>query len=322
VDNQRINHLILLCGHMVSRIDMKLIGKLVRRRDPGMRVSVAKLSANPWTWLRSLGRQSCVVSMTPIKRRAMLRGRVYEGERIDKAAELRVLDDIGLPVPDWVLITPDDDKPEVAHLGKYVVTKPVVGRQGADVKIKRAGRVRYAPPRTDVAREAAERHNNPNIIAQRFIYTGPYPVNHRVSTCFGKMTYTLRQEASRDRTPLAGPEAIAESGGVSIVSSGKGCRYTVCDDPEVIELGERVHREAFPHVPSLGIDIVREQPTGKLYVIECNPAGFSWNIHARNGFKVRGHDDLDLFASFDPYRVAADAILERLQRPDARRSTH
>lgn len=44
-------------------------------------------------------------------------------------------------------------------------------------------------------------------------------------------------------------------GGMSIVSSGKGCSFTLHQDKEVIGLAERAH-SALPNIPLLGVDII------------------------------------------------------------------
>ena len=64
---------------------------------------------------------------------------------------------------------------------------------------------------------------------------------------------------------------------MSIVSSGKGSIFSLVDEPELNELARRAHR-AFPTIPVLGIDMVRDIETGRLYVIEVNAGGFTWHV--------------------------------------------
>jgi hypothetical protein len=53
-------------------------------------------------------------------------------------------------------------------------------------------------------------------------------------------------------------------------------------DPDVLELARKVHA-AFPNIPRLGTDILREAATGKLYVLERNPGGNTWHFSSPIG---------------------------------------
>jgi hypothetical protein len=81
-----------------------------------------------------------------------------------------------------------------------------------------------------------------------------------------------------------------------------------CHDKEVIQLGESAHT-AFPEIPLLGFDIVREVPSGKLYVLEANAIGYVWdfNFHvgAAYGFSIEGQ--------YDGIRKAAYILAEKTQ---------
>ena len=166
-------------------------------------------------------------------------------------------------MPKSALLT-QDQRPSLEEFGPYVVCKPDAGAKGAEVKIKRTGRVRWTPPANNLAR----RLKADGLLAQEFIYTGPWPVSYRVTTLFGKALFSCRVEADRSRRPLQGPDQFrSQGGGMSICSSGKACTFEFNHDRDVIELGERAHA-AFPHIAVLGVDIIREQTSGKLHVIE------------------------------------------------------
>ena len=49
-----------------------------------------------------------------------------------------------MPIPKWALMT-KTKRPDLSNFGDYVVTKPDHGGRGAEVKIKRRGRVRWKP---------------------------------------------------------------------------------------------------------------------------------------------------------------------------------
>jgi len=91
------------------------------------------------------------------------------------------------------------------------------------------------------------------------------------------------------------------------VSSGKGCTFTLDDDPEVVALAERAHA-AFPRVPLLGLDIVRDADTGALFVIEANSLGLTWHFSTPKGLGFQKQFGFDLNAQFDGRRKAARVL--------------
>ena len=152
-----------------------------------------------------------------------LRGVVRSSKLLPKSEEYRRMQAIGIPVPRWRLLT-RRLSPEVADLGRYVVSKPDFGGLGADVRIRRAGRVRWAPADTPV--RFASRSG---VIAQEFIYTGPWPISYRVGTLFGRALYSQRAEGSHERRPILGPESFTTS---SVTATHQGCSFTLDNDRE------------------------------------------------------------------------------------------
>ena len=228
-----------------------------------------------------------------------LRGTVCSGRLLPKSEEYRRLEAEAIPVPRWYLLS-RSHSPDVSALGRYVVTKPDYGGRGADVRIRRASRVRWKPPNTPVRFAARS-----GVIAQKFIYTGRWPVSYRVSTLFGRTLCSLRVETSHHRRALDSPDNFD---GIPITSSHLGCSFWLNNEPEIIALGERAHR-AFPEIPFLGIDILREEPSGRLYVIEVNSAGDVWHFSSRTGRSIQQWAGIDFASQYGGLRRAAEILV-------------
>jgi len=250
------------------------------------------------------------VSPAPLRRFRPRRGPVFQGQHVSKSTEYRALEAAGLPVPRWTRLLPNR-APKVDGFPPYVVTKPDYGAQGADVRIEQRDTVSWTPPRTARSLNFGGPFN-PRLV-QEFVYTGPWPRSHRVVTLFGSVLWADRTEAGHDRPPLRDRNDFH---GQSIVSSGKGCTFELDADPEVIALGERAHT-AFPRVPLLGIDIVREADTGKLFVIEANSLGLTWHFSTPRGLAFQQQFGFDLDAQFGGRRKAA-GVLTRVCAEHAR----
>jgi hypothetical protein len=80
--------------------------------------------------------------------------------------------------------------------------------------------------------------------------------------------------------------------------------------------GERAH-EAFPECPVIGVDIVRDSQSGRLYVLEVNPHGAVWHLSSTLGKKMDPGHVRDLYAQFNALDRAADLLIEKA-RAEAR----
>ena len=230
----------------------------------------------------------------------------YHGQGLRKSEELTALERAGIPVPRWTLLR-RGERPELEGFGPYLVSKPDRGAIGAKVRIRKTSRVRWSPPDTDRVAKLGDPVDD-NLL-QEFIYTGAWPVSYRVTTLFGRVLFALRCEAENGRRPV-NDRWDFKGDGVSIVASAMGSRYELSDDPEVIRLGERAHA-AFPEIPLLGVDIVRDCETGRLYVLEVNSDGWSWHFSSTRGLSVQKMWSIDLEGQFDGIRKAAYVLVEK-----------
>jgi hypothetical protein len=285
--------------------DLTKLAGYLREESADLHPTILRDRRNPLRRVWLARRPTLVFSPASLWYFRPLRGAVLQGHGSPKNEEFQMLERCGLPVPRWRLES-DVTREWLAELGPYAVTKPVRGGRGKMVKIKRSSRIR--PPKADGADARQQR------IVQKFVYTGRWPVSYRVTTMFGEVLWSARIEADHSRNPLEGPEAFGGPG-ASIVSSGKGCTVALNYERDVIELGERAHA-AFPDVPVLGVDIVRDAQSGELFVLETNPAGKVWSFSTKTGLSVQAQFGFRYEEQFDGLRKAA-RILAREARQRA-----
>ena len=297
-----------------DRADFETIARQVGERAPDIRAFVVDTKDTEWTDPRfEQGAPTLTVSPMPIKKFRPPAGAVCQGHEFPKHEQYRMLAQQDVPVPDWTIIAPDTAL-DPKQWGPYVVVKPALGRKGAEIFIKRAGRVRYRP-----AESFAEGHpaRLAPLLAQRFIYTGTWPSNFRVVTFFGRALMCWRCEAAHHHVPLRSRWDFKAEGGITVVSNKRDSSYSLASDPEVIALAEKAHA-AFPGQPLLGTDIVRDAETGELYVIECNPRGDAWLISSDMGRMLEQANGLDFGSQFGALGIAVE-ILVRETRARARK---
>jgi hypothetical protein len=302
--------IVLTAPHAAAKSDFETIGGFIRELDPGIE-TVAFDRRPKWWELAALLRQPALTfAPIPLGRWRPLRGPVFCGRRMPKSAEYVALQRHNFPVPKWALFT-EHSTPDLTAFPNYVVTKPDFSAWGAHVKIRRKGRVRWEKPPASRSLGQCDA-----LLAQEFIYTGPRPVAYRVTTLFGQVLWSFKITAGADRPPLEGPDAfnrVRDNRGVCIVASSRGCVIELDYDEEIIRLGEAASA-AFPEIPNLGFDIIREVPSGKLYIVEANTLGFIWHFSSEMGLRAQREFGFSLDAQFGGLRKAARILAEKTRQ--------
>lgn len=289
--------------------DLERIARGVTALDPGIDARVvphrraAEMRLLP-LWFRP----TLSVSMIETKHRKLLPGRFVNGRRLGKIGEYRRLDAAGIPIPKWTAIGPET-RLDPAEWGEYVVEKPSEGRLGAHVRIRRAGRVRYVPPEALPPEHYGRRGP---MLAQRFVYTGPWPTSWRVVTLFGEALLCYRQVTAGRGDPLAGPGEFG-TGGFTIVSNTKDMSIELDAEPAVLAFCEHAHRAAFADVPLLNFDVVRDARDGTLWVLECHPGG-GWLFSSDMGLQVQAASGVRFEEQFGAVDKAARILADRTRR--------
>lgn len=255
-----------------------------------------------WT----LGFPTTTISFLPLRKFIPSWGTIWQQEWLGKIEECRRLEKTGIPIPKWRAVYPDAE-PDLTGFSEFVVVKPNRGAYGAYVRVMRRGKVRYRPlsVRGKAPSEA--------LIAQEYIHTGPLPISYRVGTVFGEPIYAWRVTASHDREPFDTSKRGSDFFvGRSIVASSKGSsRFDLEVPADILALARQAHR-AFPTIPLLGTDIVREEATGKLYVLEVNAIGWTFNLTSETGRSIQRDFGFDLFPQFGAAKAIARGLYGRL----------
>jgi hypothetical protein len=286
--------------------DFEAIAALIAERAPEIEVFIVRNGGrHSVTRRRAAERPSLVFSPMPIEGFRPLRGKIYMSRRMSKFEENRRLAGAGVRVPEAIVLRPETVLDR--SWGSYTVVKPnTFGRAGQGVRLMRTCDVRWVDPH-------AWPRNDPRYgrerLAQRFIDTGPFAVSHRVMTVFGRPIYSITTQSLTERPPIDPGVAFD----IPIASNHGERALKMDDDREVVDfaLGAAT---AFPELPVLGIDIVREAGTGKLYVLEVNTGGGTWHISSRYAEAQRRDFNLDLYGQFDAINTITDALIEVTRR--------
>ncbi len=254
-------------------------------------------------------RPSIIYSPYPRRGFEPTRGTRFDSLRYSKIEETRRLTIAGLPTPPAVVIEPDTML-DPATWGPLTVVKPnSETEQGRGVSLMRTDDVRWidtsALPRTDM------RHGR-KLIAQQFIDTGRYAASHRVMVVFGRAIYSVTSQAATARPPIDQTKPLD----VPIASNSGERSLTLNFDEDIIDLARRAY-DAFPELPLLGVDVIREEATGRLFILEVNSGLGCWHISSGYFAPYLRKFGLDLHAQFGAINVIAEALIDATRREAA-----
>jgi hypothetical protein len=302
--------------------DFEIIKEEIGRIDGSIAVHIAFSTLSNARLIRRLpDLPTLIVSFTSPEKFIPARGRLYRSQRLDKLQQIRLLADRGIPVPRTVPLAPGY-LPKEEEWGEFVLVKPSRPRttDGYGIELVRTRSVRYRPP-DDYPPDHPARAGIMTI--QQYIHTGSRPSNYRVLTLFGEPLYCLKGVRSEGEIDLGADDTSLAATSVATTSGHRDRELAA--DADVLELARRVH-DACPEVPLKGIDIVREEMTGRLYVLEFNPGGNTWHfssiagIHSRLELgeclgappeKIEEVGRNALIAQFDAFQTAARVLVER-----------
>jgi hypothetical protein len=285
--------------------DWIAIKQIIERKAPDIEVRIAtNRERNSATTRWQVRRPSLVFSPVRLFEFAPRGGALYRGYILGKDVQLRRLSSIGILTPKTAALSPLRSF-DPQEWGEYVVVKPNNLNAGAGIKLVRT--VELSARCEELIASTADQ-----LIVEPYIdhCEEGYPTEYRVLTLFGRALYCARNRWGDLRPPLA--EIAANPLGI-IASNNTtmgGRVRSVCNDPEIIALGERAHR-AFPECPVLGVDIVRESQSGRLYVLEVNPHGAVWHLSSANSKTYDPEYLRELYAQFNALELAADLLIQK-----------
>ncbi|MGE4253477.1 MAG: hypothetical protein AB7F09_29105 [Parvibaculaceae bacterium] len=286
--------------------DFLTIRSLMAARAPDIRVGVLT-HGEPVPddfWTKMAARPTLIFSPFAIKIPDWIRGTRLISVAVPKTQELKILRGLGAPVLETRVITPTlqlDEK----EWGPFTVVKPDMGLLGGGVKLTRTKDVRWIDTRK--LSEDDPRHDK-LLLAQRYIDTGPYVRCYRVLSVLGRPVYCALSTALEKRQ-----EFPPEGGEIPIAANNVARAITLVNEPAVIDLARALHAKA-RKLPLMAFDIIREERTGRLYVLEYNSAGFSWHLSSDHGRKQQKEFNLNYYAQFKALPTITEALIEATRK--------
>lgn len=296
----------------VTRSDCDEIAARIARRAPLVAFQPFDV-AKPPAWLSGPFRQPVVTVTLNVTGAGPMLTRVpgpkYVATNSSKLALLKHLAKVGLPVPVSALLT-ESFTPDPEQFGPYLTVKTMApgtsrARGIVSLKTEEFPRLR-ARLLQDYAEEIAAGHRP---IVQRYVATGRRPTHVRVSSIFGRPVMAFRTTAPKPFNPA---KMRGITGGVATSNAAATRSRKLEAEADVLALGERA-ANAFPEIPVIATDIIRDAETGQLFCLEANVgnlAALSAPICRELRADLGTQAMLDQFGAYD---VIAEAFLEKLE---------
>jgi len=291
--------------------DFQEIAKYVQELAPDIEVFIASNDIpSSTTRRRAARRPTLVFSPGNLLEFRPIRGKIYAGRAIPKLEQLSRFKAAGLPVPAFAEISPDVVLPPQTF-GPLVVVKPgfSAASHGQHMTLTRRDAVRFQS-RESYPSDHPGRYGP--MFAQRFIDTGPFINHHRVLTLFGVPLLAFRTTSQAERPPLDSNEDVLANISMKARRRDGPIAREFTSNADVLELARRTY-SALPEIALQGVDIIREEKTEKLYVLEANPGGNTW-IFSKGDMTARLKATLGterLTDQFDAFETAAKVLIER-----------
>ncbi len=283
-----------------DRKDFDQIAAAVRRKAPDIAVFIAS-NETPSAVTRKQAAKRPTLVFSPLYLRDFkpARGKVYAGQLLNKQQQMERFVQAGLPVPPF-WFKGANSQPDPAKLGSHVLVKSATlgASRGDGIVLMR----------TATALASVDRLGE--VFLQRFINTGRYPTCYRVYTIFGRPVVARKNTSTVASAALdSSDEELAKS--VVQARRATGQTKSLCHEEDVLAFAGAVYR-AVPEVPFHACDIIREEASGKLYVLEINPGGNTWVFSREKAANViAGFEGYDIQQQFNAFETIADALIER-----------
>ena len=255
--------------------DLFVLREKVQKQAPDIKAFVvgrgdSAASISPEYWRR----QTLTVSFGPLGAFKPLRGGVLANRPIAKMDQYGLMVGAGISTPRTALFEFGMKLP-VEQWGEFCVLKPAnldISSSGRGLYLFRSKRLAAIQP-DDLPADHLARYEK--MIVQSFVDTGPRFAVYRSLTLFGEIVYQNISEAPEPHAPLASDDAVVES--IHPEPPRQLTSPRIDTDPAVMAFAASIHK-AFPAVPLLGCDIVKDHGTGQPYVIEVNAGGNVWHL--------------------------------------------
>jgi hypothetical protein len=237
------------------------------------------------------------------------RGAVFSGKRITKSEQMQRLAKGRVRVPKWTFLEANRSYSD-AEWGRFVIVKPNAwgaASHGRGIELVRTSSLAYRAPSL-YPPDHPGRHGH--MLVQKFIDTGIHSEDYRVVAIFGRALYALRRKSLVEIEDLDVTGRNSTSTGIVSNSRSGPRKVGYCYEEDVLAMAAATYR-AIPEVAFQAIDVRREKSTDRLFCLEINPGGNTWNFSSTRAQALPTIDGIRREDQLGAWQIAAEALIEK-----------
>ncbi len=258
--------------------DFEEIANKVFALDKDITTYIAPAGSDDQLPNEAWSRPTLVVALLPVFDLKIMRGTILRNRPISKILQAKALQEADIPTPP-VLPLQFGMRLDPILFGEFVMIKPMslgLTSSGKGIQVFRRKRIELLKF-SDFPADHLIRKDREGYLVQKFINTGSHASTYRISTFLGRVMYAMKYRSLDVSPDLSEADSVIENGNFT----QKGNRENLLDSsPEPIALAKRV-AGAFSDIPLLAIDIIIEENSNRIYVIEINAGGNSWHFSSK-----------------------------------------
>ena len=154
---------------------------------------------------------------------------------------------------------------------------------------------------------------NNRMMVQQFIYTGKHANHYRAQTFLGEALFCVKV---KNPYPIKLPSSLEEAFNNNTTQTTRKdliLQRTFEFNKEVLDFSQKVYN-IFQDQPLQGIDIIVEESTNKLFVLEGNQGGNVWSFSNKASAMLAFFGRKALLAQFNAFDVACDILIKKTNK--------
>ena len=150
-----------------------------------------------------------------------------------------------------------------------------------------------------------------SYLVQKFVKTGEYPTHYRATVFLNEVICSMEVVQNSTYPAQSNPiNELLKNSVASNLTDNRAIKLMI--DNEINAFALRI-AEKFPMNPLLGIDVIRDQETGDLFVLETNSGGNTWHFSSEIGRKAREYmgGRKPMVLQYNAWDRAAEALVRK-----------
>ena len=296
--------ILAICCRTENHDDFVEIGKCIIKKAPEIAVLIRTNIYHPEELEPALRHYPLLnIYLVNPPEKLPSRGKTLHVKAIDKFEEYQRYTLVNVSTPKTINYRVGD-KIEFKEWGEYVFLKDKNNSHGRNSFLIPTKEIFNIKPYFDKMGLKNE------ILLQEFIYTGRNVTHYRVLNFLGEPLCSFKSTNLSNIVLPVSLEDAFNNHSVKTNFSNDTRKVELSENKDVLNFSKVIFK-VFPERPLQGIDIIIEEKTKKLFVLEGNLGGNVWVFSHKKAFALEKLGRFNLLSQFNAFDVACDILIKK-----------